>query len=244
MKNIISIQKAIIIGASSGIGKELAKILIKNNYIVGMAARRIELLKELQKEIPSKTYIKQIDVSKTEEAIKSLSLLIEEMEGMDLIIICAGVDFINPELNWGLEKKTIGVNVSGFTAMADASFNYFSKKGSGHIAGISSIAAIRGAGEAPAYNASKAFMSNYLEGLRCKAKKSRVSIDITDVKPGLVDTAMAKGEGLFWVMPPEKAALQIFKAVEHKKKQVYITRRWRIVAFLLKILPDYIYYKF
>jgi len=235
-------KKAIIIGATSGIGRELAKILSLNNYVVGMAGRRTELLSNLQREI-SGSYIKRIDVTKLEEAITLLKELIQEMGGMDLIVISSGVGFINPELVWKQEKETIDVNISGFAAIANAAFKYFSNQGSGHIVGISSVAAIRGSGEAPAYNASKAFVSNYLEGLRQKARKSGIAITVTEIQPGFIDTAMAKGEGLFWVSPPGKAARQIFKAINSKKKHAYITKRWRLIALLLKIIPGWIYNK-
>ncbi len=235
-------KKAIIIGATSGIGRELAKILSLNNYIVGMAGRRTELLSNLQSEI-SGSYIKRIDVTESEEAITRLNELIQEMGGLDLIVISSGVGFINPELDWKQEKETIDVNISGFATIANAAFKYFSNQGLGHIVGISSIAAIRGSGEAPAYNASKSFVSNYLEGLRQKASKSGIAIIVTEIQPGFVNTAMAKGEGLFWVSPPEKAARQIFKAINNKKKHAYITKRWRIIAWLLKVIPGWIYNK-
>ena len=87
-------KKAIIIGATSGIGKELAKVLAKNDYVVGISGRRINLLHELQKEINSKTFIKQIDVTNTNDAIKQMNELINEMNGVDLIIISSGVFLI------------------------------------------------------------------------------------------------------------------------------------------------------
>ena len=86
-------------------------------------------------------------------------------------------------------------------------------------------------------------MSNYLEGLRQKASKSGIAITVTEIQPGFIDTAMAKGEGLFWVAPPEKAARQILKAITGKKKHAYITKRWRLIALLLKIIPDWVYNK-
>ena len=103
------------------------------------------------------------------------------------------------------------------------------------------IAAIRGGDDAPAYNASKAFVSNYMEGLRKKAKKAGKEIYITDIQPGFVDTAMAQGDNLFWVASPEEAAQQIYNAIEKKKRRVYITRRWGIFAILLKVLPGFVY---
>ena len=236
-------KKAIIIGATSGIGKELAKMFSQNDYVVGIVGRRSELFPELQKEIPTEVYFKRIDVAKTSEAMNLLGELIKEMCGVDVIVISSGVGFISPDLNWEQEKETIDVNISGFTAMANVAFKHFCKRGSGQIVGISSIAAIRGSGDSPAYNASKAFMSNYLEGLRQKTIKLKIPIVVTDIQPGFVNTAMAKGEGLFWVASPEKAAKQIFKAIESKKRHAYITKRWRIIAWLLTISPDWFYNK-
>lgn len=236
-------QKAIIIGASSGIGKELAKILAKNGYEVGLCARRLPLLEELQKEISAKTYIKQIDVSQDLAALQTFEELIAEMENVDLIILCAGVGYINPELMWNKEKHTIETNVIGFTALALKAFKYFCDKNSGHLVGISSIAALRGMGDAPTYSASKAFVSNLMQGLYYRIKRSGKNVYTTDIQPGFVDTDMAKGEGIFWLASPEKAAKQIYDAVRKKKKHAYITRKWRMMAWLMKVLPDWMYCK-
>ena len=115
--------------------------------------------------------------------------------------------------------------------------NYFKKQGHGHLVNISSVAGIRGNGLAPSYNSSKAYQINYLEGLRLNASKSNSSIHVTDVRPGFVDTAMAKGDGLFWVSPVEKAAEQIYTAIKQKKNKAYISKRWKLIGYLLKIIP-------
>ena len=232
-------KKTIIIGATSGIGKELADIFILKGYSVGLAGRRTSLLDDLKKKNPDRYFTKYIDVSQTAEAINQLKELIAEMEGVDIIVISSGVGYVNNDLQWPLEKETIDVNVSGFTSMANVAMHHFLSKGSGHLVGISSIAALRGDGDAPAYNASKAFVSNYLEGLQKKVAGS--SITVTDIQPGFVDTAMAKGDGLFWVASPQKAAQQIYNAIERKKKHAYITKRWRLIGWLLKVLPEFIY---
>ncbi len=211
-------------------------------YAVGLAGRRVELLKGLQKELQGRSYVKRIDVADP-SAMDQLKELIAEMGGADVVIVSSGTGFINPGLEWGKEKETIDVNVSGFAAMANVAFEYFRGRGSGHLVGISSIAAIRGGGEAPAYNASKAFASNYLEGLRQKAGKLKLPITVTDIQPGFVDTAMAQGEGLFWVAPARKAARQIFSAIEKKKSHAYVTKRWRLIAWLLKLIPGRLYCK-
>lgn len=209
-------------------------------YQVGLAGRRMELLEAARRELAGEARIKRIDVS-LPEARGQLKEFISELGGADVIVVNAGIGFINPELVWEKEKATIDVNVSGFAAMANAAFEYFRGAGAGHIVGISSIAAIRGGGDAPAYNASKAFVSNYLEGLRQMAAKHKLPVTVTDIQPGFVDTAMAQGEGLFWVAPAQKAAGQIFSAIEKKKSHAYITRRWRLIAWLLKLMPGWLY---
>jgi short-subunit dehydrogenase len=234
-------KKAIVIGATSGIGKELAKIFSQNDYIVGLAGRRTHLLDELKNELLNNSFAKHIDISKTDKAIKQLEELIAEMEGVDIIVISSGVGYVNKDLQWSPEKETIDVNVSGFSAMANVAIHHFLSKGFGHLVGISSIAALRGDGDAPAYNASKAFVSNYMEGLRKKVIKLGLSITVTDIQPGFVDTAMAKGDGLFWVAPPPKAAQQIYNAIERKRKHAYITKRWRLMGWLMKVIPEFIY---
>lgn len=236
-------KKAIIVGASSGIGKELAKILAGKGYRVGLAARRGELLLAIQKELPSKAYIRIMDIRNADDAQKSLVDLIAEMGGVDLVIISAGIGHVNPELDLGKELETVAINVHGFTVVANVAFRHFLSQGRGHLVGISSISAIRGSGDAPAYNASKAFISNYLQGLAQKAVKSGLAIVVTDIKPGFVDTDMAKGEGLFCVTPVTKAAEQIYTAIERKKSHAYVTKRWRLVGWLLKGMPDFLYNK-
>lgn len=234
-------RKAIIIGASSGIGRELAKILSRNQYVVGVMARRVQLLNELRSEVEGTLFVQSIDVADIEPAMEILTEFIKEMGGVDLIVISAGTGDINNSLGWHLENETIKTNVSGFAALVNVAMHHFTEKDSGHLVGISSVAALRGGRESPAYNASKAFESNYLEGLRQKVRKSGLPITITDIKPGFVHTAMAKGEGIFWAAEPEKAARQIYRVIERKKSSAYITRRWILVAWLMRLLPGFIY---
>jgi short-subunit dehydrogenase len=158
-----------------------------------------------------------------------------------LLIISSGSGDLNPSLDSEIENETNAVNVTGFTAAADWAFNFFERQKSGHLAAITSIAGIRGGRHAPAYNASKAYQINYLQGLRQKAVNLKLPIFITDARPGFVDTPMAKGEGLFWVASPQKAALQIYRAIESKRKMTYITKRWRLIAFIIKHLPGFLY---
>lgn len=228
-------KRVIIIGASSGIGKELAKLFAQNNYKVGITGRRIGLLNELKSKNPDSYFIKSFDITDTKTTVEKLEELTSELGGLDLIVISSGKGEINEKLDFEIENRTIHTNVIGFTCVADWGFNYFEKQKSGHLVAISSIGGLRGNGQAPAYNATKAYQINYLEGLRQKAAKLKTPVFVTDIRPGLVDTQMAKGEGLFWVMPVEKTAKQIYKAIVGKKKVAYVTKRWRLIAAVLKL---------
>lgn len=238
----MNMKKAIIVGASSGIGRDLAIVLAKNGYLVGVTARREERLVALAEEIDD-LFIKVIDVRKVDEARVLLQELIDEMEGVDLVIINAGVLFHNDTFNWAEEKAVIETNVMGFVAMSHIAMTHFLKTGKGHLVGISSIAALRGRSSNPSYGASKAFVSNFLEGLRVKAYREHKDICVTDIQPGFVNTDMIKGRKVFWASSSKKAALQIYKAIWHKQIHAYVTKRWALCALLLKLIPRSIYYR-
>jgi len=170
-----------------------------------------------------------------------LEELTSELGGLDLLILSSGTGDLNERLDFEIEQKVIDLNVTGFTNIIDWTFNYFDKQGFGHLVGISSVAGIRGSRQAPSYNATKSYQINYLEGLRQKATKLKKSVIVTDIRPGLVDTDMAKGDGLFWVMPVDKTVKQIYNGIKKKKKIVYVTKRWGIIARILKIIPRNIY---
>lgn len=233
-------KKAIIIGASSGIGRELSKILSNEQYTLGLTARRAELLDSLCGELGGCAVSVPMDIANTEEALQKLDGLIGELGGIDLVVVSAGIGYLDPEIDWKHESETIDVNVKGFTCIADAAINYFLKQGYGHLVGISSVAALRGSRFCPAYSASKAFMSNYLDGLRYRVQKVSKDIAVTDIKPGFVDTRMAQGK-LFWVASPGEAARQIYNIIRRKKRRGYVTKRWGFVAWLVKIAPDWLY---
>jgi len=236
-------KKAIVVGATSGIGKELARLLAKNGYQVGVTGRRKALLVALKQEQPDSFFTKTFDVTDTTLSILELNELVAELGGLDLLLISSGTGELNDNLDFEPEKRTIDTNVIGFTAIADWAFNYFRNQGFGHLAAISSIAGIRGLRQSPSYGATKAYQINYLQALRQKAGKLMLPITITDIRPGLVDTDMAKGEGLFWVASVEKAARQMFRALTHRKRVIYVTKRWALVVWILRRIPNFIYNK-
>lgn len=227
-------KKAIVIGSSTGIGRALAKVLAGNGYEVGLAGRRTELMEELSGEIITRTYIRALDLARPEDARRALRRLIDEMGDVDLIVINSGVGSSDP--TWDEELQIIAVNVTGFAAMANLAMEYFVGRGSGHIVGISSVSALRGV--TTSYSGSKAFDSTYLEGLQFKADRLGLDIRVTDVKPGFVDTPMTEGrEDMFWVAPVDKVARQIYGAIRKRRRHVYVTKRWRLMGWLMKLLP-------
>lgn len=232
-------SKAIIVGATSGIGRALAIELSQQNFSLGLLGRNSEALIELQGLLPN-ALTQNIDISIAEEITGRMEELVSLMGGMDLLIIASGIgDKLGEELCWENEERVLAVNISGFASLAVWGYNYFAQNGGGHLVGISSIAGIRGSRTSPAYSASKAFQINYLEALRGRARHQQLSIHVTDIRPGFVDTPMTSGKrGMFWVSDAPRAARQIVSAIKQKKRVAYITRRWRLIAWLLRHVPD------
>ena len=235
-------KKVIIIGATSGIGRELAQLYVKKNWLVGITGRRRPLLDSLQQEFPENIVSECFDVTE-DDNIESIKNLTQQLGGLDLLIYNSGYGEPSDYLDWEIDKNTTDINVNGFVEIVNFTFNYFVLEGKGQIAATSSIAGNRGNSFAPAYSASKAYMSTYMEGLYMRVKKQQLPIYITDIQPGFVKTKMAKSAKQFWVSSPEKAALQIYAAIENKKRRAYITKRWWLIAKLMKVMPMFIYKK-
>lgn len=225
---------AIVIGSSTGIGRALARCLAANGYRLGLAGRNREAMAELSGALATGAVVKQLDVTRTEEARTRLRQLIDELGGAELIVVNAGIGSHAPD--WEGERAIIEVNARGFAAMARTAMSYFEERGSGHLVGVTSIAGLRGL--RAAYSGSKAFASTYLEALRLEADARGLDVTVTDVKPGFVATPMTEGRSdMFWVASAEEAAAQICEAIRKKKRHVYVTRRWRLMGWLLKALP-------
>ena len=215
----------VIIGATSGIGKTLFEKYANENNRIGIIGRRAHLLDELYQKYPSKTIPTKADITNLEEIEQAINALHKEMEYIDLAIVCSGTGDINATLDYSIERPAIDTNIVGWTFVIDMLYHILEQQGHGHLVAITSAGGLRGEAMAPAYSATKAYQINY----------------VTDIRPGLVDTAMAKGEGLFWVMPVEKVARQIISAIRKKKSKAYVTRRWHILAIINKNLPFFLY---
>ncbi|QLG48212.1 SDR family NAD(P)-dependent oxidoreductase [Natrinema halophilum] len=233
---------AIIVGASSGIGAALSRRLADDGYEIGLVARRTERMRQIGSELPTKSYVATIDVTDTEDAREGFFELADAMSSVDVVVISSGVAHVNRDLEWELERETIDVNVRGFTAIATAAIQYFEQhpdhasKTDGHLVGISSVAAHFGMGNVQAYNASKAYISTYLEGLRSRQIDRDADVTITTIEPGYVDSDLSLGR--LWECSPETAADQIARAIHKKRTHAYVVRRWRLVAWFLDLVPD------
>ncbi len=236
-------KQAIIIGASSGIGWELGVQLAAKGYQLGLMARREECLQKLAGSLPGTHFIQITDVCKAEQAQDELTALIDLMGDVELIIINSGVGSAEKKLDWVIEREMIDVNIRGFAAMSIVAMNHFVKRGAGHLAGVSSAAAHFSSGLTLTYNASKAFASNYLNGMRSRAARSKLPITVTTIEPGFVETPMVEGRPM-WMATVEKGVTQMVTGLVKKKNHIYITRRWVLVVRLLNITPNWLLRKF
>lgn len=221
-----------IIGATSGIGHKLWQYYSsKGNRIAVIGRRKAEIDSMIDK-APNNTIGFQCDISDVTLYNETFDKVIKEFVTLDLVILCAGVGELNPDLHIGTELATLRVNVEGWTNCVDKVYNLFHNQKYGHLVAITSVGGLQPTPDAPSYSASKAFQINYIKAIQKKSKDT--GINITEIRPGLIDTRMAKGEGLFWVMPLEKVTKEIIKAIDNKYHQLIIDRRWRVINFLLK----------
>ena len=238
-------KKAIVMGATSGIGMEVAKLLAAKGWQVGIAGRRIERLQALipdNKATPQGEIIcyQQIDVTSA-EAPSQLLELIDKLGGMDLYFHSSGIGWQNNSLDIEKELKTVETNGLGFTRMVDTAFNWFAthhqNNSKARIACITSIAGTKGLGAAPAYSATKRFQNHYLECLSQQARMRHLPISITDIRPGFVKTDLIAGSTYPLQLQPEDVAKHIVRAIEKGKEVKVIDWRYAILVFFWRLIP-------
>ena len=230
--NSNSTKRAIVIGASSGIGQEVAKLLMKEGWTVGVAARREDRLKAL-----GAADMEPIDVTK-DDATEHLQALISRLGGMDLFFYASGIGKQNRKLEEDIELATMQTNGLGFTRMIGEAYRYFAKQGHGHIAAITSIAGTKGLGPSPSYSATKAMQNVYLQALEQQAKSRGLNIRFTDIRPGFVDTALLSGDFHYPMMlKPEKVAKEIITAINHRQHIRVIDWKYRLLTAFWRRIP-------
>ena len=225
-------SKAIIVGASSGIGLEVARLFIQRGWTVGVAARRLDLLQTI-----GAADVEQIDVTSA-DAPEKLMQLVDRLGGMDLFFYASGIGKQNRELTPDVELATVETNGLGFTRMIGCAYRYFAQQGRGHIAAITSIAGTKGLGPAPAYSATKAMQNVYLQALEQQANARKLDIRFTDIRPGFVDTALLSGSFHYPMMlKPQAVAREIVSAIEHHKHIRVIDWKYRILTAVWRRIP-------
>lgn len=234
-------KRVLITGATSGIGRATAELLAGKGFKVVISGRREDRLKELSESFPDQVFPIVCDITDTEAARKHVREACRLLGGLDVVIVNAGVGNRNTHHTWEPDKLVIETNISGFSACAFEALAIFREQGFGHLIGISSVAGRTSFARSAAYNASKAFVSNYLRGLRLRALRWSPSIKITDVRPGFVQSEMTDGlKGMFWVISAETFAEQLFKTIGKPKKIAYIPSKWAFVGAILPFVPDWI----
>ena len=233
-------MRIIIIGATSGIGREVAKFYIAQGWQVGVAGRRAEEVESVRKEAPEQVSSEVLDVT-LEDAPYRLQSLIDKVGGMDLFLLSSGIGKQNPTLTPDIELKPAATNVEGFIRLTTAAYHYFEKQGYGHIAAISSIAGVKGLGIAPAYSATKRFQNTYLDALDQLSRMNGLNIRFTDIRPGFVATPLLKDDNYPLLMKAPQVAACIVKAISKKKRIVVIDWRYRILVFFWKLIPHWIW---
>ena len=230
-------KKAIVIGASSGIGMEVAKLLLSDGWNLGVAARRTDRLMQLKEREPQRVEVETIDVN-SDDASDLLLSLIAVVGGMDLFFYAPGIGKQNPTLETDLELATVTTNALGFTRMVGTAYRYMATHGGGHIAVITSIAGTMGLGPAPSYSATKAFQNTYIEALEQQANTRKLNIRFTDIRPGFVATALLSESDQYpMLLNKEDVAYEIVEAVKRNRHVRVIDWRWRIVTALWRCIP-------
>lgn len=235
-------KRIVIIGASSGIGYRAAVEFAQMGWQVGAAARRSDRLQQLWEEDPKHIITATIDVT-ADDAPKRLTDLIDVIGGMDVLLYCAGCGWGNPELDLQQDMQTVAVNVGGFTRVVNTAYRYFRDNAStdrrGQIAVITSVAGTKGLGAAPAYSASKSYQQTYLQALDQLRHMQHVPVDITDIRPGFIDTDLLAGNRNYpLLMSPAYAVPRIVRAVLRRRRVAVIDWRWGIVTSLWRMIPN------
>ena len=230
-------KKIIIMGATSGIGLEVARLFHQQGHIIAIAGRRMDNLQRISTELANCPYA-QIDVTDT-QAPTRLQELIEDLGGMDIYLHVSGIGKQNRQLDTDVELATVETNALGFTRLVNHAWHYFRTQGSGHIAAVSSIAGTKGLGAAPSYSATKRYCNTYLEALAQLASMQGLNIYFTDIRPGFVNTELLSDSFHYpMMMQPVPVAHQIVKGILSRKRTVTIDWRFRLLVFFWRLIPS------
>jgi short-subunit dehydrogenase len=240
-------RRALVIGASEGIGSALTRKLAKEGYSLALISRQKDKLQALCNELNTKEKVALSyphDVTQYDEVPSLLQKIVADLGGLDTVIFMAGVNFPpggNDKYNFENDRKMVEVNLIGAMAWLTPIAEMFQNAKAGQIVGIGSVAGDRGRVGNPAYNTSKAGFATYLEALRNRL--TRHGVNVLTVKPGFVKTEMLKAAqgGTPFAIEPEKAADDIYKAMRKRKQIIYTPFFWRYIMFIIQHIPSFIF---
>ncbi len=242
-------RRGIILGASDGLGAELARQLAREGYTLALLARRREKLEAVCTAINStlaeaRAFAYVHDISEYDEVPDLLRKIVADLGGLDLVVFVAGVN--SPpggidKYNFENDRKMVEVNLIGAMAWLTPIAEMFQSAKAGQIVGISSVAGDRGRVGNPGYNTSKAGLTTYLEALRNRL--TRHGVNVLTVKPGFLKTEMLKAaQGATpFAIEPEKAAEDILRAMKKRKQQIYTASIWRWIMLAIQHTPSFIF---
>lgn len=226
-------------GASSGIGLEVAREFAKRGVHLGLASRNTSALEELKREYPSQIEYEPIDVNDP-EAPRRLNDLISKLGGMDVYFHVSGIGYDNPDLEPAREAEVINTNAAGFARMIAAAYRYFKTNGrTGRIAAVTSVAGTNGIAQLSAYSASKKCASTYMVALEQRAHIEKVNVKFTDIRPGWIRTPLLKEEKKYPLeITLQEAVPMIIRAIVKCPRVAYIGPRWGVIASIWRLIPD------
>jgi NAD(P)-dependent dehydrogenase (short-subunit alcohol dehydrogenase family) len=235
-------RHAIVIGASSGIGREIARQLAASGCRVAALARRKDALDALANEFADRILAVEHDVTKFDEVPWLFQEVARDLGGLDLVVYVSGLmaDVGPREFDFEKDRQMIEVNYLGCVAWLNQAATRFQETKSGCILGIASVAGDRGRWKQPVYNSSKGAMAIYMESLRNRL--DRQGVRVVTVKPGPVDTPMTAHLNLRGKQSAAEVA-QIALAKSGRSGEFYTKFTLRIVFAVLRLVPGWIFRK-
>lgn len=236
--------RAVIIGATSGIGREVARSLAQRGVVLGIAGRRAERLEELVAEFGSERIFTAVMDVREESATEALDTLIRKVGAPNLLLYASGIGKQNPELNEEIECQTVLTNSLGMVRIVDHFLNYvkreprYNAKHKAHIAVITSVAGTMGMGSAPAYSATKSMQSSYLVALAQHARMEHMPAIFSDIRPGFVATEILNPEKRYpMLISVERAAEHILRGLRHRRRIITFDWRFKLLTLFWRLIP-------
>lgn len=234
----------IIVGASSGLGRTIARTYAARGWKVGVCARREQPLRELADEFPSLVEWQTLDVTTTDSGRQFIDF-VRCLGGVDIVLYAAGCGWNNPMLEPDDDERTVATNVDGFTRIVNAAFTWFAQNTTpsgrrAQLCAITSIAGTKGIGISATYSATKRYQNTYLQALSQLANTRRVDLSVTDIRPGFIDTALLDTSAHHYpmLMDVDYAARRIVRAIDRRWRIAYVDWRWHAVVMAWRLIPS------